>query len=394
MEDANPLSHTEAKASAVNPLARLEASALADNLSSPPLFHNMSMSGQTMFPSKQVIQIPLSSRNNTPIKVCPTSKQSGQLVTSTSIGMNLEVYQNIPLLQKKLQNSFVRNLTMSEGKDSIVKVVLDDSTSNAMKILDVAEQETLHGAEGYSWYESYKVFCTLNDPRINLSELSIANLASISTTILSGGPGTQKDISHGDWPLILNKDSWFHFLITSLAGTARVGAQFKDLPSRGDFPLNTKNASLTISNDLSVPVSQMELVKHLLEQLYTQFNEGDDGNMLQERANKIQNKVLNDFDWRIKGQVGVQCLFLSNYFSKEAPQEIMEHILLKNPHAEILSRMKQIWAQQIEDNTSAEMACIQTEAYHNAISATQKRGIEQAALIANTPLDEHFQREL
>lgn len=238
------------------------------------------------------------------------------------------------------------------------------------------------------------MFCTLNDPRINLSELSIANLASISTTILSGGPGTQKDISHGDWPLILNKDSWFHFLITSLAGTARVGAQFKDLPSRGDFPLNTKNASLTISNDLSVPVSQMELVKHLLEQLYTQFNEGDDGNMLQERANKIQNKVLNDFDWRIKGQVGVQCLFLSNYFSKEAPQEIMEHILLKNPHAEILSRMKQIWAQQIEDNTSAEMACIQTEAYHNAISATQKRGIEQAALIANTPLDEHFQREL
>lgn len=146
----NPISHTEAKASAVNPLARLEASALADNLSSAPLFHNMSMSGETMFPSKQVIRIPLSSRNNTPIKVCPTSKQSGQLVTSTSIGMNLEVYQNIPLLQKKLQNSFVRNLTMSEGKDSIVKVVLDDSTSNAMKILDVAKQETLHGAEGYS----------------------------------------------------------------------------------------------------------------------------------------------------------------------------------------------------------------------------------------------------
>lgn len=68
----------------------------------------------------------------------------------------------------------------------------------------------------------------------------MANLTTVSAAVLSGGPGDLADITRGEWPLILDKDSWFHFLITMLADITRAGAHFWDLPSRGNFPFNTK----------------------------------------------------------------------------------------------------------------------------------------------------------
>lgn len=85
----------------------------------------------------------------------------------------------------------------------------------------------------------------------------VANLATVSAAVLSGGPRDLADITRGEWPLILDKDSWFHFLITMLADITRAGARFWDLPSRGNFPFNTKEALFEeVANDVEVPVTQ------------------------------------------------------------------------------------------------------------------------------------------
>ena len=79
--------------------------------------------------------------------------------------------------------------SLSDGKDSIIWAISNNVTDDANKILVVAEADALVGVEGYSHYESYEVFHTLNNPRTNLLEVSIANLVTVSSSILSAGLG-------------------------------------------------------------------------------------------------------------------------------------------------------------------------------------------------------------
>ena len=52
----------------------------------------------------------------------------------------------------------------SEGKDSLLKAISDDNADDVAKILDVAKEAMMIGAEGYTKYESLEPFRTLNDP--------------------------------------------------------------------------------------------------------------------------------------------------------------------------------------------------------------------------------------
>ena len=171
--------------------------------------------------------------------------------------------------------------TLSDGKDSIAKAIAKGNTDDTSKILEAAEFDALQGYEGYSRYDSLEAFHTLHDPRIGLSELEIANLCTVNAAILSAGPGTQHAISKGEWPLILNCDSWFRYLVSMLAGT-----RFKDLPSMGDFPLNAMD--IVLADDIPVLATQTELVKWLLELLYAQFDERNDYEALHERSKHIR----------------------------------------------------------------------------------------------------------
>lgn len=101
----------------------------------------------------------------------------------------------------------------------------------------------------------------------------VADLGTVSGAILMAGPGTQKDIVMGDWPLILDCDSWFCFAITSLANIAKAGARFKDFTSRGNHAFNTEEAQFTIGDKFEVPATQTEMMRRLLEQIYAQLDE-------------------------------------------------------------------------------------------------------------------------
>ena len=200
---------------------------------------------------------------------------------------------------------------LSEGKDSILKAISEGNTDDAAKILEAAEFDALQGYEGYSRYDSLEVFTTLKDPRIGLAELEIANLSTVMAAVLSAGPGSQNAVSKGEWPLILNRDSWFRFFISILAGAAHAGARFKDLPSMGDFPFNTSD--ITLGDDLPMLATQTEMVKRLLEQIYAQFDERNDYEALQERSRHIQNQILEKFEWLVWARVGVNALSSANF---------------------------------------------------------------------------------
>lgn len=234
----------------------------------------------------------------------------------------------------------------------------------------------------------------LDDPSIQLSDVSVANLAMVTSAILSAGPGTKQNVSNGEWPLILDKDSWFRFLITVLGGAARVGARFRDLPSRGNFPLNTSEASLKLSDDLEVPATQTEMVKRLLKQLYAQLDTRNDVNALEEHAKAIQAKALDDFEWLMRVQIGATCQFLSNFFSRDDLKEIMERILHEAPRVEVSNRMHQMRAQQAEDNAKAKMARVQSEVYHRCLAEAQERGISLARAHANFNVGDSSQHSL
>ena len=127
-------------------------------------------------------------------------------------------------------------------------------------------------AEGYSRYESDEVFQKLSDPRIGIEQTWIVDLGTIVGSILAVGLGTQKDITEGDWPLILDCDSWFRYVITALANIAKAGARFRDFPSRGNHLFNTKKASFTLGDEFEIPATQTEMMKHLLKQIYAQLD--------------------------------------------------------------------------------------------------------------------------
>ena len=141
------------------------------------------------------------------------------------------------------------NRTLSEGKDSIAQAVAENNMSDANKLLEAAEFSMLVDAEGYSRYESFEPFHMLANPHIGLKESLVADLGTITGAVLVAGPGTQKDITVGDWPLILDCDSWFRYAITCLANIAKAGARFKDFPSRGNHIFDTEQASFALGNE-------------------------------------------------------------------------------------------------------------------------------------------------
>ena len=220
-----------------------------------------------------------------------------------------------------------------------------------------------------------------------MTGITVANLALVSAAILSSGPGDQKDVTMGEWPLILDKDSWFCFLITMLAGAARAGVRFQDLPSRGNFPLNTKEASLNLADDIEVPATQTEMVKRLLKQIYAQLDERNDVSALEERVKHVQQTALDHFKWLVRARVAMKCLFMSNYFPEGELKEIMECILLESPKVDN-------WIKQIQQREKAELAKAQNEAYHICLQQAQERGREQAEHVLAVPSDQHFTRDL
>lgn len=246
------------------------------------------------------------------------------------------------------------NWVLSEGKDCLVKAVSDNSVEDATAIVEVAEQMICMGSEGYSCYESFEAFTMLSDVWLGLEDIQVANVVTVTSAILCAGPGEQEDIAKGKWPLLLNKDSWFHFLISVLVGAARAGGWYNDIAARGNFPLNVTDANFDLENNFEVLASQMEMVKWLLEQLYAQFDERQDMSALAEWAKEIQDKALDSFEWLLWACIGVKCLFLSNYFPEGDLKEIMERILLKFPCEEITDFMQMMWKHQIEANTKAE----------------------------------------
>lgn len=198
-------------------------------------------------------------------------------------------------------------------------------------------------------------------------------------------------MANSTWLLILNNDLWFCFLISILSGAAQAGAQFRDLTSRGNFPLNTEDASLELHNDFPVPATQTEMVKRLLKQLYTQMDERNDVVALEEHTNQIQDKALKDFEWLVCTHIGVKCLFLSKNFPEGELQEIMEQIILENPRVEITHRMRQLWVCQVEENSAAKIARVQSEAYHKALADATQCGINQVRQTASFEADDSFQ---
>lgn len=183
-------------------------------------------------------------------------------------------------------------------------------------------------------------------------------------------------------------------MISTLAGAARAGARFKDLPSRGNFPINTKVTSLDLENGLEFPGSQTELVKRLLEQLYAQFDERNDVAALEERAKDVQQKAIDHFEWLIRARVAMKCLFMSNYFPEGELIEIMERILHEAPKVEVYQDMKLKWLSRIQETEKADGARAYNDAYHEYINDARARGIEQAKLTADAPSEEIFTRDL
>ena len=267
--------------------------------------------------------------------------------------------------------------TLSNGKDSIAKAIADGNTDDAAKILEAAEFDALQGYEGYSRYDSLEAFHTLHDPRIGLSELEIANLCTVNAAILSAGPGTQHAVSKGEWPLILNRDLWFRYLISSLTGAARAGSRFKDLPSMGDFPLNA--ADLVLADDIAVPATQTELVKRLLKQLYAQFDERNDYEALHERSKHIQDGILEKFEWLVRARVGVKCAFLSEYVSEDILKDIMERILMEEPRPELTQFIRESWRKQGALEAEKERGRVVNQAYQEAIESHAIAGRDLAA---------------
>ena len=254
------------------------------------------------------------------------------------------------------------NRTLSEGKDSIAQAVAENSMADANKLLEAVEFSMLVDAEGYSRYESFEPFRMLSDPRIGLKQSLVADLGTISGAVLAAGPGTQKDISEGDWPLILDCDSWFRYAITCLANIAKAGARFKDFPSRGNHSFDTEQASFALGNEFERPATQAEMMRRLLEQIYSQLDERNDSSALDERAKFLQDKALNSFEWLVRARVALKSVFLGQYLPEDDVKAMMEQILLERPKAEIMDDLRGRWATEVDATIEREGKKIQQEA--------------------------------
>ena len=254
------------------------------------------------------------------------------------------------------------NRTLSEGKDSIAQAVAENSMADANKLLEAAEFNMMVNAEGYSRYKSFEPFRMLPDPRIGLKQSLVADLGTISRAILAAGPGSQKDITDGDWPLILDADSWFRYTITCLANIAKVGARFRDFPSRGDHPFDTEQASFALGNEFECPATQAEMMRQLLEQIYSQLDERNDCSALNERAKFLQEKALDSFEWSIRARVALKSVFLGQYLPEEDVKAMMEQVLLERPKAEIMDDLRGRWAKEVDETIEREGKKIQQNA--------------------------------
>ena len=254
------------------------------------------------------------------------------------------------------------NRTLSDGKDSIAQAVAENSMTDASKLLEAAEFSMMVDAEGYSRYESFEPFRMLSDPRIGLKQSLIADLGTITGAILAAGPGTQKDVTTGDWPLILDCDSWYRYAITCLANIAKAGARFKDFPLRGNHAFDTEQASFALGNEFERPATQAEMMRRLLEQIYSQLDERNDSSALDERAKFLQEKALNSFEWLIRARVALKSVFLGQYLPEEDVKAMMEQILLERPKAEIMDDLRGRWALEVDTTIEREGKKIQQEA--------------------------------
>ena len=372
-ENPIPLSHTGPEP-AVSHLPRLEAGIIADNFDDIPDPINKV--------EEWVDNNPLAFTNN-PQEGNSFNRSCAQVVQSAcDIRIHWDEFGGVSEISaptKDVAEMICTKLraTLSDGKDAIEKAITDANTEDASKILEAAEFDALQGYEGYSRFESLEAFHKLQDPRINLSEVEIANLGTVNAAVLSAGPGTQHAISKGEWPLILNRDSWFRYLITALAGAARAGARFKDLPSMGDFPLNA--ADLVLANDIPVPATQTELVKRLLEQLYAQFDERNDYEALHERSKHIQDTILEKFDWLVRARVGMKCAFLSEYFSEDDLKDIMERILMEEPRPALTQFIRDTWRKSGALEAEKERGRVTSAAYQEALESFAVAGRDTAA---------------
>ena len=275
------------------------------------------------------------------------------------------------------------NRTLSEGKDSIAQAVAENNMADACKLLEAAEFSMMVDAEGYSRYESFEPFRTLPDPRIGLKQSLVADLGTITGAILAAGPGSQKDIMEGDWPLILDSDSWFRYAITCLANIAKAGARFKDFPSRGNHSFDTEQASFALGNEFERPATQAEMMRRLLEQIYSQLDERNDSSALDERAKFLQEKALNSFEWLIRARVALKSVFLGQYLPEDDVKAIMEQVLLERPKAEILDDLRGRWAKEVDETIEREGKKIQQEAefalqrYKNQVNTEYAEELER-----------------
>ena len=393
LKSEQPPSCTEVPGPAALPLPPAEAHLPVDNLSATPM--NI---------ENWADDIPLQPDNPNSILADP-SQHTNVAMSHTEITL---AANNIHIDWDDLGNASYKSHTsgmsriiydklqkvLSEGKDSLLKAITDNNADDAVKILEAAEESMLVGAEGYSKYETFEPFQPINDSRIDMSDVDIGNIATITAALLAGGPGSEEEAKLGTWPLILNKDSWFRFLITTLARAARAGARFKDMPSRGNFTINTKVTTLDLNDGLEFPGSQTELAKRLLEQIYAQLDERNDVAALEERAKDIQQKAIDHFEWLIRARVAMKCLFISNYFPEGELIEIMERILHEAPKVEVYHDMKQKWLHRIQETEKADGARAYNDPYQEFINDAHTRGVEQAKRIANVPTEEHFTRDL
>lgn len=244
------------------------------------------------------------------------------------------------------------NQTLSEGKDSILQAVAENNMDDTSALLEAAEISMMVNAEGYSRYKLFEAFRTLNDLHIGLKQNIVADLGTITGSILAAGLGTQKDITVGDWPLILDCDSWFRFAISTLGNIAKAGARFKDFPSRGNHALliDSEHASFTLRDEFEVPVTQSEMMWRLLKQIYAQLDERNDTSALEEWAKYLQDKSLDSFEWLTRARVALKSVFLGQYLPETDIQAIMEMILQEWPKAEIMEELRARWCDEV-DNT-------------------------------------------
>ena len=254
------------------------------------------------------------------------------------------------LIRQKLIQIF------SERKDAIDKAVTEGKTDNATNLIHAAKQSMLRRTEGYSQYVTYDGYKVLDDSRIGLMNDLVDDLATIMTAVLSGGPMTSDDLLNGEWPAILNVNSWFKLTTTLLAAMARAAGHFKDLPSRGNFPIDTKEDELTLDDNLPFPASQMELIKRLFEQLYARFDETGDNAALEERAKGVQADYWSRYEWLLNTCIGHKLIFLGEYINEEDFKTVIEQIVRIAPMEEITETICQGWIDECYHHHTKECA--------------------------------------